>query len=237
MRASDLSFARDGAALFPAAVTAEEIAVLRKRLDPAIDGRPGRRLPDDDATGDLLAAEGPVGRIAAGLLGGVARPVRAVLFDKTPDANWIVAWHQDRTICVRERIEVESFGPWSTKDGLLHVAPPIGVLEGMATLRVHLDDCDDDNAPLKIVLGSHRWGYVPAAEAAARAEALPPFVCHARAGDVWAYSTPILHMSERSRGSGRRRVLQIDYAAAELPGGLEWRGLSWSLAADRALMS
>jgi hypothetical protein len=226
VRAADLSFSRDGAALYPAVVTADEIAGLRQRLDPAIDGRPGRRLPDDAATGDLLAARGAVGRIAASLLGERARPVRAVLFDKTPDANWIVAWHQDRTITVRDRVAVDGFGPWSTKDGLLHVAPPIGVLEGMATLRLHLDDCDDDNAPLRIALGSHRLGYVPAAEASLCAEALPPFVCHARTGDVWAYSTPILHMSERSRSVGRRRVLQIDYAADDLPGGLQWRGLS-----------
>ena len=225
LRAADLSFERDGAALFPAAVTAEAVASLRERLDPAIDGRPGRRLPGDAATGDLLTAEGPVGRIAAGLLGAPARPVRAVLFDKTPEANWIVAWHQDRTICVRERVEVEGFAPWSTKDGLLHVAPPIAVLESMVTLRLHLDDCDDDNAPLKVALGSHRLGYVPAAQATSRAEALPPFVCHAKTGDVWAYSTPILHMSERSRSARRRRVLQVDYAAAALPGGLAWRGL------------
>lgn len=226
VRGSDLSFARDGAVLFPAVVAADEIVAFRERLSPVIEGRPGRRLPDDLATGDLLAAQGAVGTIAAGLIGNAARPVRAVLFDKTPDANWIVAWHQDRTIVVRERIEVPGFGPWSTKDGLLHVAPPISILEGMATLRLHLDDCDDDNAPLRIALGSHKLGYVPATQAASRAETLPPFVCHAMAGDVWAYSTPILHMSERSRGNGRRRVLQIDYAAGDLPGGLEWRGLS-----------
>lgn len=225
MRASDLDFERDGAALFPAAVTAIEILGLRDRLDPAIGGRPGRRLPDDNATGDLLAYNGAVGVIAAGLLGEASRPVRAVLFDKTPDANWIVAWHQDRTITVRERVEVDGFGPWSTKDGLLHVAPPIAVLEGMVTLRLHLDDCDDDNAPLRVALGSHRLGYVPAARAASEAEALPPHVCHAKAGDVWAYSTPILHMSERSRTPCRRRVLQVDYAAAPLPHGLDWRGL------------
>jgi len=225
MGAPDLSFARDGAALFPTVLSAGDVADLRDRLNPAIVGRAGRRLPDDGATGGLLAANGTIGRIAAGLIGPGARPVRAVLFDKSPDANWIVAWHQDRTITVRERRDVDGFGPWSTKDGLLHVAPPIAVLENMATLRLHLDDCDDDNAPLRIALGSHRLGYVTAAEAAARAEALPPFVCYAKAGDVWAYSTPILHMSERSRSSGRRRVLQVDYAAAPLPGGLAWRGL------------
>lgn len=173
-----------------------------------------------------MQADGPVGRIAAGLIGPDAFPVRAVLFDKTPDANWIVAWHQDRTIVVREKVEVDGFGPWSTKDGLLHVAPPIDVLAGMATLRLHLDDCDDDNAPLTVALGSHRLGYVPAAEAAAQALALPQHTCHATAGDVWAYSTPILHTSARSRADRRRRVLQVDYAAAPLPGGLEWLGLA-----------
>lgn len=220
-----LSFERDGAALFNGVLTPGEVADLRERLDPAIDGRPGRRLPDDSATGDLLAVDGKVGRIAAGLISAAAKPVRAVLFDKTPDANWIVAWHQDRTICVRERIETPGFGPWSTKDGLLHVAPPIAVLEGMATLRLHLDDCDDDNAPLLVARGSHRLGYVRAGDAAAEAAEHPLFTCHAAAGDVWAYATPILHASERSRSDRRRRVLQIDYAAAPLPGGLEWRGL------------
>ncbi|MCF8506639.1 MAG: phytanoyl-CoA dioxygenase family protein [Caulobacter sp.] len=225
MRAADLSIARDGAALFPAALAADEIARLGERLEQVIDGRPGRRLPDETSAGHLLAPDGAIGRIAASLISGAARPVRAVIFDKSPASNWIVAWHQDRTICVRNRVEVEGFGPWSTKDGLLHVAPPIAVLEGMVTLRLHLDDCDDDNAPLRIALGSHQLGYVSAAEAASRVEALPAFVCHARAGDVWAYSTPILHMSERSRSYGRRRVLQVDYAARTLPGGLEWRGL------------
>jgi hypothetical protein len=226
MRTADLDFARDGAARFRGVLSASDVAGLCAGLDPAIDRRPGRRLPGDSGTGDLLPADGLIGRIAAGLIGPSARPVRAVLFDKTPAANWIVAWHQDRTICVRERIEIDGFGPWSTKDGLLHVAPPVAVLEGMATLRLHLDDCDDDNAPLKIALGSHRLGYVPAAEAATRAEAMPLFTCHASAGDVWAYSTPILHASERSRSDRRRRVLQVDYAAADLPGGLEWRGVA-----------
>jgi ectoine hydroxylase-related dioxygenase (phytanoyl-CoA dioxygenase family) len=126
---------------------------------------------------------------------------------------------------VRERRETAGFGPWSVKDGIPHVAPPISVLEGLVTLRLHLDDCDEDNAPLKVAQGSHRLGLVPADEAAIEANRLQVLVCHAKAGDVWAYSTLILHASERSRTAGRRRVLQIDYAAAALPEGLEWRGL------------
>ena len=51
-------------------------------------------------------------------------PVRGILFDKIPDANWKVPWHQDVTIAVQERIEVEGFGPWSMKADVLHVQPP-----------------------------------------------------------------------------------------------------------------
>ena len=49
--------------------------------------------------------------------------------------------------------------------------------------------------------------------------------CVAEAGDVWLYATPILHASEASHRPGHRRVLQVDYAAEELPGGLEWLGV------------
>src|SRR5271170_5932318 len=39
--------------------------------------------------------------IAASVLGKNARPVKAILFDKTPAANWYVTWHQDLTIAVK----------------------------------------------------------------------------------------------------------------------------------------
>jgi hypothetical protein len=95
------------------------------------------------------------------------------MFDKTLEANWAVAWHQDRTLPVAERFEIEGFGPWSTKDGLLHVAPPFEILARMITLRVHLDPVDAANAPLRAALGSHRLGRVAAKHAAARAAEHP----------------------------------------------------------------
>ena len=47
----------------------------------------------------------------------------------------------------------------------------------------------------------------------------------AAAGDVWLYSTPILHSSAAASQPTTRRVLQIDYAAEPLPDGLEWLGV------------
>ncbi|CAL4868736.1 hypothetical protein MMA231_03025 [Asticcacaulis sp. MM231] len=217
-------FSAGGAALYPAILAPEEVQDLAGRMEALISGRPGKRLVGMEWDG-LVDAEGRIGRIAAGLIGMQAKPVRVAVLDKTVEANWSVAWHQDRTIALRERIETDGFGPWSTKDGICHVAPPVSLLAGMVTLRVHLDDCPADNAPLKVALGSHVLGFVAADRAARVAEAHPILSCLAEAGDIWAYSTLILHASERAQKAGRRRVLQVDYAAEDLPGNLEWRGL------------
>lgn len=218
------AFERDGAARFDRALPADALERIRDLAEPFLNDRPGARLTGDAWLSTLLT-DGEPARLARGLTSGKARPVRAVLFDKSPAANWIVAWHQDRTIPVRERIEVPGFGPWSNKAGIVHVAPPFKLLDRMVTLRLHLDDVDETNAPLRIAIGSHRLGRVEAPDAAAKAEKMAQAVCLASAGDIWAYRTPILHTSDRSSGDRRRRVLQVDYADFDLPGGLEWRGL------------
>ncbi|MDP3406561.1 MAG: phytanoyl-CoA dioxygenase family protein [Brevundimonas sp.] len=173
----------------------------------------------------MLAFEGPVGSIASQLIGSGAFAVRAVLFDKTAAANWGLAWHQDRTVVVRERHDTPGYGPWSVKAGLTHVAPPFRILSSMATLRVHLDDVDADNAPLLIAPGSHLEGPLAEHSIPEVVERLGTSVCLADAGDIWAYATPILHASRPAVRPGRRRVLQVDYACDPLDGHLEWLGV------------
>lgn len=173
----------------------------------------------------FLGSDGPIGAIATRILGAESRPVRALLFDKTAGANWSLAWHQDRTICVKERIEVDGFGPWTTKQGLQHVAPPFNLLSDMITLRVHLDDVPATNAPLLIAPGSHKRGRVLIGSIDEVVRECGTFTCLADAGDVWAYATPILHASNAAATPARRRVLQVDFATGELPGGLEWLGV------------
>jgi hypothetical protein len=103
--------------------------------------------------------------------------------------------------------------------------PPFEILARMISLRVHLDRVDAGNAPLRAALGSHGLGRVPAEEAAIRAAEHSVINCLAEPGDVWAYATPILHASDRAKPPRRRRVLQVDYADFDLPGGLDWLGL------------
>ncbi|MCA0355751.1 MAG: phytanoyl-CoA dioxygenase family protein [Proteobacteria bacterium] len=216
---------RDGAVHVGGLLSKGELESLRKVADEAVAGRPGARLQGHAGLMAILSTDGVVGALAARLSSRATRPVRAVMFDKTPDSNWLVAWHQDRVIPVRERIETAGFGPWSTKDGVLHVAPPFEVLARMLTIRVHLDAVDSANAPLRVALGSHQLGRVSADVAAEEASKLDHCICLAEAGDVWVYATPILHASDRANPPRRRRVLQVDYADFELPGGLAWLGV------------
>ncbi len=222
---TDLDFARDGAqrmaaALGPAALHAAEAA-----LAPLPSARAGLRLQGIAELRPLLDPAGAVGAVAALALGPGCQPVRAILFDKTAASNWALAWHQDRTVAVRERLDVPRFGPWTVKDGMHHVAPPVHVLAEMVTLRVHLDPAPAENAPLLVAPGSHRLGRIAEADVPGVVARCGTAACLADAGDVWLYSTPILHASAPATRPARRRVLQVDYAAAALPGGLRWLGV------------
>lgn len=148
-----------------------------------------------------------------------------MLFDKSLGRNWALGWHQDRVIAVRERIPVPGFEHWTMKAGIPHVEPPFALLESMLTLRIHLDDVTDSNAPLLVAPGSHRLGAVAELDLKTAVSRLGVLKCRAAAGDVWIYAAPILHASERAIEPGHRRVIQLSYSADDLPGGLEWLGV------------
>jgi len=93
------------------------------------------------------------------------------------------------------------------------------------TIRIHLDAVPTTNAPLLIAPGSHRLGRVPESQIELAVGRHGVRACLAHAGDIWVYSTPILHASDAAIEPLRRRVLQVDYAAEELPGGVEWLGI------------
>lgn len=217
-----LQLERDGAQLFPRALDAPALAALEDTL-PEASG-PGVRLYDQPSL-KLCLCEGRVGEIARSILGTSAKPVRAILFDKTGDANWALAWHQDRTIAVRKRAVVLGFENWTIKDGAAHVEPPFDLIGRMVTARIHIDPVPAGNAPLLIAPGSHALGRLAEGEIDAVVQRCGTYMCLADPGDVWLYKTAILHGSDRSVGDGRRRVVQVDFAAEELPDGLEWLGL------------
>ena len=131
----------DGAEHFPQALCKHELEILHSLASRHQKNSAGIRLSDDEDLSQILAPTGTMQKIARHFLGHEAHPVRAVLFDKQPGANWALGWHQDRTIAVRQKCELPDFGPWSIKAGINHVEPPFQFIEKMVTLRAHLDDC------------------------------------------------------------------------------------------------
>jgi hypothetical protein len=157
-----------------------------------------------------------------GLLPRGLRPVRSILFDKTPDENWPVAWHQDLTIAVAEEQEVPGYGPWSIKDGHTHVQPPLELLAQMMTIRVHLDDTPEANGALRVIPGSHKSGKL-SGDVVREIDKAFAVTCECRAGDVLLMSPLIVHSSRRSTRPMRRRVIHFEYAREEaLDSRLRW---------------
>ena len=219
------SFTETGTKYFPHALSVSEINILAALFAANPFTAPGKRVFSDRNLSSLLEPSTSISRIVKSKLGISARPVRAMLFDKNKDTNWALGWHQDRTIAVRDQRDVAGFGPWSKKAGVNHVEPPFKIIERMVTLRVHLDSCPTDNAPLVIALGSHRIGRIPVDAIEDIVRDLQTMECLAQPGDIWMYATAILHASSAATRPERRRVLQIDFAHEELPSGLCWLGI------------
>ena len=147
-------------------------------------------------------------------------PVRSILFDKTGDSNWPVAWHQDLTINVKNQVEVADYGPWSQKDGVPHVQPPESLLERMVTVRVHLDDTPESNGALKVMPRSHLLGKVPSEKVRAFGEEV---ICECKPGDVLLMKPLLFHASARSRKPAKRRVIHYEFAPRDvLDPSLNW---------------
>lgn len=185
------------------------------------------RLPESRA----VAGHPHLWQIVESLLGPSVFITRAILFDKSPRSNWMVAWHQDLTIAVARRRDVAGFGPWSIKDGIPHVQPPIDVLAAMLSVRVHLDDCGIDAGPLEVLPGSHcgqRWDR---AAIESWRQCVAPVPCCTGQGGVVLMRPLLLHASARARRAVPRRVLHLECAARNLPFGLEWHR-RWSPADD-----
>lgn len=161
------------------------------------------------------------------ILGPNARVVRGIYFDKHKDANWKVAWHQDLTIAVRERVDtngrpIDGYGPWSLKAGIHHVQPPISVLQNILTLRIHLDHTDESNGALRVLPGSHKHGRLDASQISHFKQHQLPVTCSVPLGGALLMRPLLLHSSSASVNPVHRRVLHFEYSSTDLPRGLRW---------------
>jgi ectoine hydroxylase-related dioxygenase (phytanoyl-CoA dioxygenase family) len=146
--------------------------------------------------------------------------VKSIYFDKPGTSNWFVAYHQDLTITVDKKENIPGFGPWTVKQEQFAVQPPVNILENIITIRIHLDDTDENNGALKVIPGSHLKKIY-------RAETIDwsvekETICCVPKGGVMMMKPLLLHASGRTVNGQNRRVLHIEFCNMELPAPLTW---------------
>jgi hypothetical protein len=162
--------------------------------------------------------------LAESVLGCEPVPFGATLFDKSSEANWLVVWHQDTALPLRERRDVRGWGPWSKKGGVVYAHAPADALANVVALRVHLDDSTLENGPLRVLPGTHTLGVLSDAQIHELAQHTAPVSCTVARGGVLAMRPLAVHASSKSAGPISRRVLHFEYSASEVLGhGLQLR--------------
>ncbi|MDF2553403.1 MAG: phytanoyl-CoA dioxygenase [Chryseobacterium sp.] len=146
--------------------------------------------------------------------------VKSIYFDKPEKSNWYVAYHQDLTISVDKKVELENFGPWTTKQNQFAVQPPLHILENIFTIRIHLDDTDENNGALKVVPKSHAKGIYRPENIDWNVEA--ENICNVEKGGIMIMKPLLLHGSNRTTNGKKRRVIHIEFSDKELPEELNW---------------
>jgi hypothetical protein len=226
-------FEHDGYALLPRVLSHATVERLRVAIDRVPPGEAVRRKRSVYGVRNLmdlvpevaqLAVSPEVWQFVTPILGTGAFATRAILFNKTPDANWALGWHQDSVIAVAEQVDTPGFIAWGRKAGVWQVQPPAEILARMLALRIHLDDCRADNGALRVIPGSHRHGWLDGEIADWKARGA--VTCEVPAGALLAMCPLTLHASSRAERPANRRVIHIEYASEPLPNGLVWH---WQL--------
>jgi ectoine hydroxylase-related dioxygenase (phytanoyl-CoA dioxygenase family) len=223
-------FSEQGFAILPAMLSSAEILHLNSILDRYRQSTmPSSSSAEIFAVRNLLQtipelAEvlkiSIVPQLAEIFAGNKPSIIRSIYFNKPATANWVVPWHQDLTVNLKEKSSTNGFTKWAVKDGQLTAKAPAELLSKILTLRIHLDDCDETNGALKVIPGSHLHGELRTDDYL-RTELERAVTCSVNSGGIMLMQPLLLHASSRSKGA-ERRVIHLEFYSGELPAPLQW---------------
>lgn len=202
---------REGWAIHRSGIAAADLERLRETV--FTPGAAGTRCLLDLPAVQAVARELRAELVAAGILPPGAVAIQAIAFDKTAETNWKVAWHQDLMFPFARPVQAKGYELSVNKGGVDFARPPLEVLEKLLAVRLHLDDCDTGNGPLRVSPGSHMDGIIPSIGCAARAGELGEVTCLAREGEALLMKPLLLHASSQANSPRHRRVLHLVYHA------------------------
>ena len=145
---------------------------------------------------------------------------KSIYFDKPEESNWFVAYHQDLTISVDKKMEIENFENWTTKQNQYAVQPPKEILEKNFTIRIHIDKTTKENGALKVLRKSHKNGMVRTDNIIFKEEI--EAICEVEKGGIMIMKPLIFHASNKTTNNERRRVIHIEFSNQQLPNDLQW---------------
>jgi ectoine hydroxylase-related dioxygenase (phytanoyl-CoA dioxygenase family) len=147
--------------------------------------------------------------------------MKSIYFDKPEKSNWFVAYHQDLTISVNKKVEIENFENWTIKQNQFAVQPPKEILESIFTIRIHLDKTTKDNGALKVLNKSHKKGIYRVENIDVKEET--ETICEVEKGGIMIMKPLLFHASNKTTNNERRRVIHIEFSNQKLPNELNWR--------------
>ena len=224
------NISRDGFAIIDNVFTNEEIDSLLLTISQADTSRATFRKTNDLFAIRQFLKEVPasidkvfndnLNNIISDLFGDDYFVVKSIYFDKPENSNWFVSYHQDLTISVDKKLDLDGFGPWTTKQNQFAVQPPLEILQDNFTIRIHLDNTNEENGALKVIPASHLKGLY-------RPETIDWNVetetsCKVKRGGIMLMKPLLLHSSGRTTNDNKRRVLHIEFSRSSLPAALKW---------------
>lgn len=149
--------------------------------------------------------------------------VKSIYFDKPATSNWFVGYHQDITVSIAAKHDIDGFINWTTKQGQFAVQPPVNILQNNFTIRIHLDDTDENNGALRVIPGSHKTGI--SRPGTINLATAVEHVCAVKKGGIMIMKPLLMHASGRTINDKKRRVIHIEFSNAILPSPLQWSEL------------
>jgi ectoine hydroxylase-related dioxygenase (phytanoyl-CoA dioxygenase family) len=220
------AFEREGFAIVEHVLTPVQVEGLIESIERTLLGKSKayglRHLTRSVSEVAEVTRSGAIRALVEPILGAGASVVQSLFFDKNPQANWNVAWHQDLMIAVEEKVDDSPYGPWSLKEGVWHVQPPVEVLQRLLIVRLHLDDCFEQNGALRVLPGSHARGCLNSEQIDEFRLSRSERMCCVARGGALLMRPLLLHASSRAKDPNHRRVIHLQFAAESLPGALKW---------------
>jgi ectoine hydroxylase-related dioxygenase (phytanoyl-CoA dioxygenase family) len=145
---------------------------------------------------------------------------KSIYFDKPGNSNWYVAYHQDITISVDKKMNIEGFESWTVKQNQFAVQPPLEFLQDNFTVRIHLDDTNELNGALKVIPKTHNRGILRSDSI--ESDKQKEQTCNVMQGGIMLMHPLLMHASGKTINNQKRRVIHIEFSNKILPDNLNW---------------